>query len=112
MNMILNIPDESVLIDNTITDTNELDTNNSKEVLNNTEESEEIVKENLNDSIINEKIENNINNEIDTTTNCLALIVRENYQIVVVKNFIKKSFKVTWKVILSIVTLNFLNLFI
>ena len=132
MNIILKIPDESVLIDDTI-NVNDTSTNDTNELLNLTnikqeniidsisendvnniddtqdkQDNQEIVEENLNDSISNEEI----NNEIDTTTNCLALIVRENYQVVVVKNFIKKSSKVTWKVVLSIVTLNFLNMFI
>lgn len=63
-------------------------------------------------SNINSDIERELNNDIDTATNCLALTVRENYQIVVVKNFLKKSFRVSWKIALSMVTINFLNMFL
>lgn len=66
---------------------------------------------NLN-SNINSDIERELNNDIDTSTNCLALTVRENYQIVAVKNFFKKSFRVSWKIALSMVTINFLNMFL
>lgn len=52
------------------------------------------------------------NNNIDTTTNCLALTVRENYHMVVVKNAFKKSFRISWKVALSIFVINFLNMFL
>lgn len=61
---------------------------------------------------INSDIERELNNDIDTATNCLALTVRENYQIVAVKNFLKKSFRVSWKIVLSTVTINFLNMFL
>lgn len=63
---------------------------------------------NLNNNAIMDTSENNI----DSTINCLALTVRENYHIVVVKNFFKKSFKVTWKIALSFFTINFLNMFL
>ena len=64
---------------------------------------------------IDSDIQNNIeelNNNIDDTTNCLALTVRENYHMVVVKNFVRKSIRVSWKVALSIFTINFLNMFL
>lgn len=63
-------------------------------------------------SNINSDIERELNNDIDTATNCLALTVRENYQVVVVKNFFKKSFRVSWKIALSMLTINFLNMFL
>lgn len=53
-----------------------------------------------------------IDNNIDNTTNCLALTVRENYHMVVVKNAFKKSFRISWKVALSIFVMNFLNMFL
>lgn len=66
------------------------------------------------DNVSNKLSENNINinNNIDTKTDCLALTVRDNYHIVVVKNFFKKGFRVSWKVALSIFTINFLNMFL
>ena len=63
-------------------------------------------------SNINSDIERELNNDIDTATNCLALTVRENYQVVAVKNFLKKSFRVSWKIALSMFTINFLNMFL
>lgn len=62
--------------------------------------------------------EKNINSEfiylnnIDNTTNCLALAVKEDYHIIVVKNFLRKSFRVSWKVTLSIFAINFLGFFL
>ncbi len=61
---------------------------------------------------IDSDIERELNNDIDTATNCLALTVRENYQVVAVKNFFKKSFRISWKIALSMVTINFLNMFL
>lgn len=61
---------------------------------------------------INPNIKHDLNNNIDTSPNCLALTVKENYQIVAVKNFFKKSFRISWKVALSMVTINFLNMFL
>lgn len=63
-------------------------------------------------SNINSDIERELNNDIDTATNCLALTVRENYQVVAVKNFFKKSFRISWKIALSMFTINFLNMFL
>lgn len=69
---------------------------------------------NSSNDVSNKSSENNvnINNNIDTKTDCLALTVRDNYHIVVVKNIFKKSLRVSWKVALSIFTINFLNMFL
>lgn len=45
-------------------------------------------------------------------SNCLALTVKKEYKLVVVKNLISKGFKVSWKIALSIITINFLNTFL
>ena len=50
--------------------------------------------------------------DIDVSTDCLALIVRENYQMTIVKNLIKKTARFSWKIVLSIFTINLLNLFL
>lgn len=50
---------------------------------------------------------NNSNN-----TNCLALTLRKEYRMVVVRNISTKIFKYSYKVILLIFALNFLKLFI
>ena len=71
--------------------------------------------ENASDNTIDTNLDdgdNKLNNDIDNTTNCLALTVRENYHVVVVKNFFRKSARMSWKVALSIFTINFLNMFL
>lgn len=79
-------------------------------------EDTEIQNENPSLNMISEQLNNDendkLNNTLDTTTDCLALTVRENYHIVVVKNFFKKGFRVSWKVALSMLTINFLNMFL
>lgn len=99
-NEILNIPNESTL------DTN-FNEQTEKIKLLNKDASLDLVSD---DELNNKEIE--LNNNIDTTTDCLALTVRENYHVVVVKNFFKKGFRVSWKVALSMFTINFLNLFL
>ena len=97
-NEILSIPDESTL------STNFEEQMESIELYSNDLPSNNILK--LTDE------QNKLNNDIDTTTDCLALTVRENYHIVVVKNFFKKSFRISWKIALSMFTINFLNMFL
>lgn len=46
------------------------------------------------------------------STNCLALMVKEEYKMTVVKNVVTKSIKVSWKIALNILIINFLNLFL
>lgn len=48
----------------------------------------------------------------EETTNCLALTVRKEYKITVVKNMLHKGIKVSWKIALSIFVMNFLNSFL
>ena len=58
-------------------------------------------------------LNNELNNDsIDSTTNCLALTVRKEYRVTIAKNIFNKSFRVSWKIALSIITLNFLNMFL
>jgi len=59
-----------------------------------------------------QNLNNECDSEIDNTTNCLALTVRDNYKIVVFKNFFKKGARISWKVALSMFTINFLNMFL
>ena len=49
---------------------------------------------------------------VDSSTNCLALTVREDYHVAVFKNFVKKSARISWKIAISILTMNFLNMFL
>ena len=68
----------------------------------------EEIKEEINTELIDIDNENNI----IEPTNCLALTVVKEYKLTVVKNVFKKSFKLTWKIALSIITMNFLNTFL
>lgn len=43
-------------------------------------------------------------------TNCLAMTVKKDYNLVVFSNAIKKGARITWKVILSAFVINVLNL--
>lgn len=96
-NVILDVPDE-LQLENSIK-TNTFETKSTENDINL-------------ESNINSDIERELNNDIDTATNCLALTVRENYHVVAVKNFFKKSFRLSWKIALSMVTINFLNMFL
>ncbi len=45
------------------------------------------------------------------TSNCLALTIREEHKLVAVKNVFLHSIKVTWKVVVSAITLHLLKIF-
>lgn len=72
------------------------------------------VNDSNNEEILNKPVDSlsSIDDNIDNTTNCLALTVKENYHLVVVKNAFKKSCRVSWKVAVSIFVINFLNMFL
>ena len=44
--------------------------------------------------------------------NCLALTLKKDYNLAIVKNVVVKAFKNVWRVALSIFTLNFLKFFL
>lgn len=48
----------------------------------------------------------------EEVANCLALTVRKEYKLTIVKNVIGKGIKVSWKIALSILVMNFLNSFL
>ena len=50
-------------------------------------------------------------NEKTAETNCLALTVRKNYNLSIVKNSIFTTLRISWKVALSTLVLNILKLF-
>lgn len=56
-----------------------------------------------------EPIEKNENGE---TVNCLALTVQKDYNLCIVKNVVLKTLKTTWKIAISVITLNFLKFFL
>ena len=75
------------------------------------EELQEKTSENI--SIYNEKANSiDLDNTITQTRNCLALTVVKDYKLTVFKNVFKKSFKITWKIALSIIRINLLNRFL
>ena len=45
-------------------------------------------------------------------TNCLALTIRKEHRLVVLHKTVKKTIVVSWKVILTAITLSFVNLFV
>ena len=80
----------------------------------------ETTKEELNKDKNETLLETDISNDVNSYTapqeneanNCLALTVKSEYRIVVFKNILKKSLKISWKIALSIITINFLNTFL
>lgn len=53
----------------------------------------------------------NINIEDANTTNCLALTIQKDHKIVAVKNVFIRSIRMSWKVIVSAITLGLIKLF-
>lgn len=52
---------------------------------------------------------NNIDNKAPEP-NCLALTVRKDYNLIIVKNIFTASGRLSWKIVLATVVLNFLNM--
>lgn len=72
----------------------------------------EELQENLCEEIeISSTMSNDTTNNNDVT-NCLALTVVKDYKLTVFKNVLKKSCRISWKIALSIITMNFLNTFL
>lgn len=59
----------------------------------------------------NDSVSDTINLKDANTSNCLALTIKKEYKLVAIKNVFIHSLKVTWKVIVSAVTLHFLKIF-
>lgn len=51
-------------------------------------------------------------NQNPEVANCLALTVKKDYNLSIVKNVVVKAFRNAWKIALSIFTLNFLKFFL
>lgn len=60
----------------------------------------------------NDAVSERIDVEDSNTSNCLALTIKKEYKLVAIKNVFIHSLKVTWKVIVSTVTLHLLKLFL
>lgn len=103
------------------------------ETLNSIETFESIGQNNLRDTVVEKDNQENIS-EIDTSetsiiqdaskqpnieqknetaeTNCLALTVRKDYNLSIVKNTIITTFRFSWKIAFSTLILNILKLFL
>ncbi|MGN1297493.1 MAG: hypothetical protein ACI4VH_03565 [Clostridia bacterium] len=80
------------------------------ELLQETDSIQSPLEDNKNSDISKqEPIERNENEE---TVNCLALTVQKDYNLCIVKNVILKTLKTTWKIAISVITLNFLKFFL
>lgn len=53
----------------------------------------------------------NIDVEEANTTNCLALTIKKDHKLVAVKNVVLKSIRMSWKVIISTITLGIIKFF-
>ena len=119
ISILANIEDIKDTDNSSITESNEQENPENKETLadqNNTTSTNnsdfvETLNDNLEDNMLEEK-NNKINNQIDQKTDCLALMVRDSYHALVVKNLFKKSARLSFKVALSVFAINFLNLFL
>ena len=119
ISILANIEDIKDTDNSSITESNEQENPENKETLadqNNTTSTNnsdfvETLNDNLEDNMLEEK-NNKINNQIDQKTDCLALMVRDSYHSLVVKNLFKKSARLSFKVALSVFAINFLNLFL
>ena len=52
-----------------------------------------------------------IKNEDANTTNCLALTIQKDHKLVAVKNVFLRSIRMSWKVVVSAITLALIKLF-
>lgn len=120
----------------TIMNINQILVDNESFDLNNNENHESILKEDSVENISTERTSNieenavtnieenvdtnslNTNNELEkvdtesaSTTNCLALTIKEEHKLVAIKNVCLHSLKVTWKVIASTIALHILKIF-
>ena len=53
----------------------------------------------------------NIKNEDANTTNCLALTIQEDHKLVAFKNVFLRSIRMSWKVVVSAITLALIKMF-
>ena len=114
---------ESINIDkekNTDTNTeNEIDIDINKsteteeqEVKQDLEQNTTEIKENSPEAIENTPSESvDIKNEDANTTNCLALTIQEDHKLTAIKNVFFRSIRMSWKVVVSTITLALIKLF-
>ena len=83
--------------------------NTTEDSNNEVSETEEIVNTETEDEIVSTA--DTENSEDFEVSNCLALTVKKDYSLSVVKNVVIRTFKGIWKVAISIFTLNIIKFF-
>ena len=100
-------PDEnSINEENNLVNTLDIDTTSKED-----DESSESASPVSEEPIINNKDQEVLEKKETVETNCLALTVRKNYNISIFKNTVFTTFRVTCKVTIFTLVLNFLSLF-
>ena len=93
------------------TEQNEIETKNSPEVITETpselQENEDLEKEIQ--EAPKESVE--IKPEDANTTNCLALTIQQDHKLMAIKNVFLRSIRMSWKVVVSTITLALIKLF-
>lgn len=113
-NQILECSDLQDITDNDIESEEHLDTTEDSFIVT---EFEEIQNNNQIESTIEQPVldsENNVEKlttDTASTTNCLALTIKEEHKLVAVKNVFLHSLKVSWKVVASTIALHILKIF-
>ena len=113
-NQILECSDLQDITDNDIESEEHLDTTEDSFTVT---EFEEIQNNNQIESTIEQPVldsENNVEKlttDTASTTNCLALTIKEEHKLVAVKNVFLHSLKVSWKVVASTIALHILKIF-
>ena len=103
-NTAFNVESEELNQENKTIDTTE--DNESKEILDDNVSTEVDASNNTAQSETEAQM-----NESSEIVNCLALTVKKDYNLSVVKNVVLKTFKNAWRIALSIFTLNFIKFF-
>ena len=114
---ILNIEnstdDNLVKLDNTTDINNEIFKDVSENDLKtlDTTSVEDSIEDCVEDSVENSTEDSEILEDNSEISNCLALTVKKDYNLSVVKNVVVRTFKGIWKVAISIFTLNIIKFF-
>ena len=84
----------------------------AEENIENVLENNEALKESIfsGSNILEKNPLNSTDNNDVPEPNCLALTVRKDYNLVIVKNIFTASGRLSWKIILATLVLNFLNM--
>lgn len=105
--LIENLEEDSKLIEDFNEEINNIDETTDSNVTSKPSTSED------SDSDVNTTLESEETKEIEledaNISNCLALTIQEEHKLVAVKNVFLHTLKVTWKVVLSAITLQILK---